>query len=114
LRGTFGGGFFFSLPKQAPADFLRDIHRNRARVRLLLFDPEARQQVNDGFRFDLEFAGQLVDSDLVSVAQLGIGLFRFLGCFTGFVCRRFWRFLDFFFGYGFWRRGFLGGGRFAR
>src|SRR5579885_395581 len=38
-------------------------------MRLLFRDPVLRQQVNDGFRLDLEFAGQFVDSDLVYVCH---------------------------------------------
>jgi hypothetical protein len=51
------------------AHFLRDIHRNRARVRLLFRDAIAGQQVNNGFGLDLEFSGQFVDSDLIYVGH---------------------------------------------
>ena len=35
----------------------------------LFRDPVLRQQVNDGFRLDLEFASEFVDSDLVYVCH---------------------------------------------
>ena len=38
-------------------------------MRLLLRDAIPGQQVNNGFGFDLEFAGQLVDSDLICVGH---------------------------------------------
>ncbi len=50
-------------------------------MRLLFRDAVPRQQVNDGFRLDLQFAGQLVDSDLICVghalrSELRLRLFR--------------------------------------
>jgi hypothetical protein len=38
-------------------------------MRLLFRDSIPRQQVNDGFRLDLQFAGQLVNSDLIYVCH---------------------------------------------
>lgn len=38
-------------------------------MRFLLGYTEARQKVNDGLSFDLEFAGQLVNSDLIYVSH---------------------------------------------
>jgi len=38
-------------------------------MRLLFRDAVSRQQINNGFGLDLEFAGQLVDSDLVCVSH---------------------------------------------
>jgi len=38
-------------------------------MRLLFRDAIPRQQVNNGFGLDLEFAGQFVDSDLVYVGH---------------------------------------------
>jgi hypothetical protein len=38
-------------------------------MRLLFRDAVPRQQVNNGFGLDLEFTGQLVDSDLVCVSH---------------------------------------------
>jgi hypothetical protein len=59
------------------ADLFRNIGRDGTRVRLLFADTIPRQEVNDGLGLDLEFAGQLVDSDLVYVSHacLGLGLF---------------------------------------
>jgi hypothetical protein len=59
-------------------------------VRLLFCYAETGQKVNDCFRFDLQFAGQLVNPDLIDVshALLGVCLFlllhtalRFRTCF---------------------------------
>lgn len=38
-------------------------------MRLLLGDPVTGQKINDGLRFDLKFAGQFVNSDLIYVAH---------------------------------------------
>jgi hypothetical protein len=46
-----------------------DIGRDRTRVGLLFGYAEARQQVNDGFRLDLQLARQLVNADLRCVAH---------------------------------------------
>jgi hypothetical protein len=51
------------------AHFLRNVHRNRTRVRLLFRDAEAGQKINDRLGLDLQLASQLVDSDLVCVAH---------------------------------------------
>src|SRR5207253_3385924 len=61
--------FFFGSAQNLFAHLLSDVLRNRARVRLLLRDAIPGQQVNNGFGFDLEFAGQLVDSDLICVGH---------------------------------------------
>jgi hypothetical protein len=47
---------------------------------LFLCDPILRQQVNYGLRFDLQLAGQLVDTDLICVTHtsLRLCLFRLL------------------------------------
>jgi len=37
----------------------------RTRVRLLLRDANLRKEINQDFRLDLEFSGQLVDSYLI-------------------------------------------------
>jgi hypothetical protein len=61
-------------------------------VRLLFRDAVTGQQVNDGFGLNLEFAGQLVNSDLIYVGHalrsrlstLRLRLFRLLRiAFTG-------------------------------
>jgi len=75
LRFFFGFGsclgvrFFFGGSLNLFAHLLRDIRGNRTRVRLLFRDAVPRQQVNDGFRLDLKFAGQLVNSDLIYVGH---------------------------------------------
>jgi hypothetical protein len=61
--------FFLSGTLNLLAHFLSDVLRNRARVRLLFRNSIPGQQINDGFRLDLEFAGQLVDSDLIYVGH---------------------------------------------
>jgi hypothetical protein len=67
--GGFCLSFGFGLSQKILADFFCHIDWNRARVRLLLRDAIPRQKVNDSFGLDLEFAGQLVDSDLVCVSH---------------------------------------------
>jgi hypothetical protein len=59
------------------ANFFRDIGGNRAGVGLFLGDTVLRQQVNNGFRLDLQLASQLINSDLIDVSHtsLGLGLF---------------------------------------
>ena len=39
----------------------------RARVRLLFRDADFRQEIDQDFRFDLEFARQLVNSNLIGI-----------------------------------------------
>jgi hypothetical protein len=73
--------FFFGGALNLFAHFFRDVRGDRARVRLLFRDAIPRQQVNDGFRLDLEFAGQFVNSDLIYVghalrSELRLRLFR--------------------------------------
>jgi hypothetical protein len=69
----FGGRlnvrFLFGGPLNLLAHLLRDVRGDRARVRLLFRHPVPGQQVNDGFGLDLEFAGQLVNSDLIYVGH---------------------------------------------
>jgi len=67
--GRFRLRFLFGNSLNLFAHFLSDVGRDRARVRLLFRDAVPRQQVNDGFGFDLEFAGQFVDSDLIYVGH---------------------------------------------
>jgi hypothetical protein len=45
-------------------------------VRLLLRDSIARQKVNNRLGLDFEFAGQLVDSDLICFAHASYGPFH--------------------------------------
>jgi len=73
--------FFFGGTLNLLAHLFRNVRGDRARVRLLFRDAIPRQQVNDGFRLDLEFAGQLVYSDLIYVghalrSELRLRLFR--------------------------------------
>jgi hypothetical protein len=49
--------FFFGGTLNLFAHFLRDVRGDGARVRLLFRDAIPGQQVNDGFRLDLQFAG---------------------------------------------------------
>jgi len=66
LRGAFRfrGGLRVRHALQMVLYLFRDIRGNRARVRLLFRDAKARQEVNDGFRLDLELARQLVNANL--------------------------------------------------
>jgi hypothetical protein len=69
----FGFGFrlslSFGLAQQVFANFFRDVFGNGTRVGLLLGYSIPGQKVNNGFRLDLQFACQLVDSDLISFAH---------------------------------------------
>lgn len=47
---------------------------DRARVRLLLGDADFRQVLDQNFRFDLEFPGQLIDSDLIRICHQPLSL----------------------------------------
>jgi hypothetical protein len=69
LGNRFYLRFGFSGSLKIFAHLLSDVSGDRARVRLLFRDAVPGQQVNDGFGLDLEFAGQLVDSDLVCVCH---------------------------------------------
>jgi hypothetical protein len=51
------------------AHLLRNILGNGARVRLLFRYAVAGQQVNNGFRLDLQLARQLINPDLVYVSH---------------------------------------------
>jgi hypothetical protein len=61
--------FFLGGSLNLFAHLLRDVLRDGARVRLFFRDAIPRQQVNDGFRLDLQFAGQFVNSDLIYVGH---------------------------------------------
>jgi hypothetical protein len=61
--------FHFGNALNLLAHFLRDVHRNRTRVRLLFRNAVAGQKVNNRLGLDLQLAGQLVDSDLVCVGH---------------------------------------------
>jgi hypothetical protein len=50
-------------------NFFRYIGRNRAGVRFLFGNAKTGQKVNNGFRLDLEFARELIDTDLIYVAH---------------------------------------------
>src|SRR5580704_12023237 len=48
---------------------LRMFEIERARVRLLFRDADFRQEIDQDFRFDLEFARQLVNSNLIGICH---------------------------------------------
>jgi hypothetical protein len=50
-------------------NFFGHIGRNRTRVRFLFSYAKTSQEVNNGFRLDLEFARELIDADLIYVAH---------------------------------------------
>jgi hypothetical protein len=62
-------GVGLRLSVNGAANFLRNVHRDRTGVSLLLRDAEAGEKVNNGLRFDFEFAGQLVNSNLIGVGH---------------------------------------------
>ena len=62
-------GLGFGSAQNFLANFFRDVGRNGARMRLFFRYAIPGQKVNDGLGFDLEFAGQLVDSNLICVAH---------------------------------------------
>ena len=63
-----GGGVGVGLASNGTPNVFGHIHRNRTGVGLLFRDSEARQKVDDGLGLDFQFAGQLIDSDLIRVA----------------------------------------------
>jgi len=71
LCGAFGfrSGFGVSGPLQLALHLLGDIGGDGTRVRFLFGYAETRQQVNDGFRLDLQLACQLINSDLGCVTH---------------------------------------------
>jgi hypothetical protein len=56
---------------EPPAHQMRDVLVDRARVRLLLGDAKLRQEVENHFRFDLQLPGQLIDSNILHIAERG-------------------------------------------
>ncbi len=48
---------------------LRVFEVERARVRLLFRDSDFRQEIDQDFRFNLEFARQLVNSNLIGICH---------------------------------------------
>jgi hypothetical protein len=50
-------------------NLFRYIGRNRTGMRFLFGNAKTGQEVNDGFRLDLEFARELIDADLICVAH---------------------------------------------
>ena len=73
-----GVRFGLRLPLNCCAYFHRDVSGNGAGVRLLFRYAETGQKVNDCFRLDLEFAGQLVNSDLIDISHALLGVCLFL------------------------------------
>jgi len=55
LHGQFGLRLWFQSTLQPMTNFLCDFNGNRTGVRLLFGYPKLGQQVNNRFRFDLEF-----------------------------------------------------------
>ena len=78
-----GVGFGLRLSLNCRANFYGNIGRNRTRMRLFLRNAETGQKVNNGFRFDLQLAGQFVNSDLIDIchALLGTRFFLVFGTF---------------------------------
>lgn len=71
LRGPFGfgGGFCVGNALQVTLYLFGDIGGNRTGVGLLLGYAKTCQQVNDGFRLDLQLAREFIDADLGCVAH---------------------------------------------
>ena len=67
--GRFCLRFGFRDSLNFSPDLLRNVNRNRARMRLFLRDTETGQKVNDRLGLHFQFACQLVDSDLVRVSH---------------------------------------------
>ena len=63
----FFGRFRVGYALNVFAHFLRDIHGDGTGVRLFFCDAVSGQQVNNGFRLDLQLARQLVYSNLICV-----------------------------------------------
>jgi hypothetical protein len=59
------------LKAEALAHQMRDVLVDRARVRLLLRDAKLRQEVDNHLRFDLQLPGQLIDSNILHIAERG-------------------------------------------
>ncbi len=57
---------------------------NRARMRLLFSDAGIGQIIDDSFCLDLEFACQLVDSDLIQICHCPPGILLCAGFFRRF------------------------------
>jgi hypothetical protein len=64
-----GCGVGLRLSLNGAAYFFSNINRDRTGVSLFLRDAEAGQKVDDGLCFDFELAGQLVNSNLISVGH---------------------------------------------
>jgi len=71
FRGAFSFrcGFGVSYSLQMPLYLFGDICRNGARVGLLLGYAKPRQEINDGFRLDLQLAREFIDANLGCVAH---------------------------------------------
>ncbi len=63
---------------QVVPDFFRNFDRDGTGVRFLFRYAKPRKKVNDGFSFDLEFAGEFIDADLGCVTHASLGTFLFL------------------------------------
>ena len=59
-------------------DLFRNFDGDRTGVCFLFRYAKSRKKVNDGFSLDLEFAGELIDTDLGCVTHASLGTFLFL------------------------------------
>jgi hypothetical protein len=64
-----GGRIGLRLSLNGAANLFSNIDRDRTGMGLFLRDAEAGQKVDDGLCFDFELAGQLVNSNLISVGH---------------------------------------------
>jgi len=66
-----GRGLGFCSGAEMSADLLSFVFLDRTRMRLLLGNSDFSQYVKDGLALDLEFPGQIVDSNLTHPPFLG-------------------------------------------
>lgn len=74
LRGLLG----VRLTLEMSANFFGDIYGNGAGMGFLFGYAKPSQQIDNGFRFNLEFAGEFVDTYLGCVTHATLGIFLFL------------------------------------
>jgi hypothetical protein len=65
----FGGSFLRRQSRKMLSRKLRMFEIERARVRLLFRDADFRQEIDQDFCFNLEFARQLVNSNLIGICH---------------------------------------------
>jgi hypothetical protein len=73
---VLGGGLRFAAAAQVNAHFLRLVLFHGTGVRLLLSDADFRKCVENGFAFDFQLPGQIVNSNLAHPPFLSSGLSR--------------------------------------